>query len=130
MPSRLPSVMVRITAEQDRLLTELGRLQSRSKASFLRELLDGAEPLYSALERHMRAHTATIEGQPVAVRDAVASILTGAYGADSADLFASIEQIADKHEDAARTGPQRKRGPDRTAPAAARPSPKRQAARK
>lgn len=122
MPSKLPIITVRVTQEQDELLGVLARFQGRSKASYVRELLDGAEPMFRALVPVLKAHAATIEGQPVAVRDLVSRVLTGAYGDDASPLLDAMQDMAGRLEateaaGAERTAPQRKRGADRTAPA-------------
>lgn len=79
-------VMVTLTRDQDELLTELGGFQSRSKGSYLRELVDGAEPMLRALLPLLRAHAATVQAQPGAIRDVVAQVLTGAFGGDPDQL--------------------------------------------
>jgi hypothetical protein len=100
--------MLTITPEQDQLLGELGRLQRRSKASYVVELLDGAESLLRALLPVLRAHLATVEGQPVALKDAVARVFAGAYGEDPAqlDLVHRLNDLLDEKE-AARARPTR-----------------------
>jgi hypothetical protein len=100
MPTKKPRIFVAVTPEQDQLLSELGALQSRSKASYLLELLEGAQPLLTALLPSLRAHLATIEGQPIAVRDAVAKILTGVFGDEGPNLLDAIERA-----DEARSAP-------------------------
>ncbi len=92
MPTKKPRIFVAVTQEQDELLTALGALQGRSKASYLVELLEGAQPLLTALLPSLRAHLATIEGQPVALRDAVAKVLTGVYGDQGPNLLDAIER--------------------------------------
>jgi hypothetical protein len=92
MPTQKPRIFVAVTQEQDELLTALGALQGRSKASYLLELLEGAQPLLTALLPSLRAHLATIEGQPIAVRDAVAKVLTGVFGDEGPSLLDAIER--------------------------------------
>jgi len=89
-------VLVTLTREQNELLTDLARFQGRSKGSYLRELMDGAEPMFRALVPVLRVHAATIDGQPVAVRDVVSKVLTGAYGAEAAPLLDQLEAMADR----------------------------------
>lgn len=48
MATQLPRLNVTVTPSQHRLLAELGKLQGRSSASFLKELLDAATPLLEA----------------------------------------------------------------------------------
>lgn len=93
-------VMVTITKDQDKLLGELARFQGRSKGSYIRELVDGAEPLLSALLPVLRVHAATIEGQPVAMRDLVAKVFSGAYS-DDTDQLDLVTQLAALQEDRA-----------------------------
>lgn len=110
-----PAVMVRVTPEQHELLKELGALEGRSMASFLNELLDGAEPLFRALLPVLRAAETTKQNQPSAIRDRVVKVLTGIdEGLAQVDLLQHLADLAERTE-ADRTGPQRKRGPDRTA---------------
>lgn len=108
-------LMATISREQDDLLSELGEFQGRSKGSYLRELLDGAEPMLRALLPVLRLHAATIEGQPVAMRDLVARVMTGAFGDDGPDLLSHLEGIAERSE--ADHSERSERGPHRTASA-------------
>jgi hypothetical protein len=91
-------VMVTVSREQDELLAALAEFQGRSKGSYLRELLDGAESMLRSLVPVLKLHAETVERQPVAVRDVVAKVLTGAYGTEAGDLLSSLEAIADRVE--------------------------------
>jgi hypothetical protein len=124
--------MVVISQEQEEVLEQLGRYQGRSKASYLRELLDEAMPIYRAILPMMKAHAATIEGQPVAVRDLVTKVLTGAYGDEGQPLFDALQDAAERMEAAeavkgAPSGARAHRSPPRRAPA--QPRKKRNSAR-
>jgi hypothetical protein len=114
MPTIKPRLMVTISEQQSQLLAELGRLQGRSRASYLVELLNGAEPLLGALLPVLRAHAATVEGQPVAMRDVVAKVFSGAYGNDP-DQLDLVTQLAEAQERAeartARSGAREERAP-------------------
>jgi hypothetical protein len=119
MPTTNPRLMVTISPEQDRLLGELARFQGRAKSSYLRELLDGAEPLLGALLPVLRVHAATIEGQPVAMRDVVSRVFSGAFGDDPVqlDLVEAMVRLAEHDPEAgtARPAPSGARE-ERTAP--------------
>lgn len=116
MPSPRPTVLVRLSPKQHQLMTELAARMGRSRASLINELVDGAEPFWEALLPSLRAHAATIEGSPVAVRDAVAKVLTGALGEDTLPILEAIQDHAERLEGSAdRTAPTVRRE-DRTAP--------------
>ncbi len=94
MPTTKSRIFVTVTDEQDELLDELSSLQGRSKASYLVELLEGAQPLLQALLPVLRAHRDTIESQPAAIRDTIARVLTGLdKGLEQIDL---LQHLADK----------------------------------
>ena len=80
MPTKQARLMVNITHEQDQLLAELGQMQGRSKASFLREMLDQTEPLFRSLLTVIKAHKAVEESHPITVKQVVAEALKMTYG--------------------------------------------------
>lgn len=96
MPTSNPRLMIVVTPEQRELLGELGKLQGRSAASFVRDLVDTATPMFQALLPIMRAHAAAIEGQPAQLEEVVSQALQGAYSDDPAqlDLMEHINAIA------------------------------------
>lgn len=67
MQKRSPRINVALTPEQHSLLLELGSLQGRSAASYLREMLDGAMPMLRDLMPVLRAAAAHTEQQPQAL---------------------------------------------------------------
>jgi len=71
MPSRSPRINVVVTDEQHGMLLELGALQGRSAASFLREMLDAATPMLRTALPVWRAAAAQAEEQPEALRQAI-----------------------------------------------------------
>lgn len=72
--------MVTLTKEQDYLLGELAQLQGRTKSSYLRELVDGAESTWRAILPVMKLHAAAVGGQAFTMREVVLKVLSGAYG--------------------------------------------------
>lgn len=64
---RSPRINVALTPEQHSLLLELGALQGRSAASYLREMLDGAMPMLRDLMPVLRTAAAHTEQQPQAM---------------------------------------------------------------
>lgn len=78
LPAVNPRIGVVVTSDQHKLLTELGALQGRSTASFLRELLDAAEPMLQAMLPVYRAAAAQVAMQPealqMAIRDALGEV--------------------------------------------------------
>lgn len=55
MPTKSPRLNVTVTEEQHVLLLELGRLNSRSAASYLRDMVDQITPLLRAVVPMMQA---------------------------------------------------------------------------
>jgi hypothetical protein len=96
MPTSNPRLMIVVTPEQRDMLAELGKLQDRSAASFVRELVDAATPMFRQLLPVMRAHAEAIDGQPVKMEEAVLEVLRSAYGDDPAqlDMVEHINAIA------------------------------------
>lgn len=68
MATKLPRLNVAMTAEQHALLLELGKLQGRSGASFLREMLDAATPMLEASLPIWRAIADEAAAQPERLR--------------------------------------------------------------
>ena len=77
MPTRQPRVNVVVTDAQHRLLGELGALQGRSAASFLREMLDASTPMLEAMLPIYRAAAAQQAMQPEALQTAIRDALAG-----------------------------------------------------
>ena len=86
MPTPNPRLLVVVTPEQHELLADLAKLQGRSSASFLRELLDNATPILRSLRKTMRAHAVSIEGQTVALEEVVNRVISDAHGDDHNQL--------------------------------------------
>ena len=70
-----PRVNVAVTTEQHSLLMELSALQGRSAASFLREMLDTAEPLLAAALPVWRTIAKETQAQPEMLRAAIQKAL-------------------------------------------------------
>ena len=123
MPSKLPRLNVTVTSHQHDLLAELGSLQGRSSASYLREMLDASTPMLEAMLPVYRAAAAQAAMQPealqMAIRDALSSIDTNraqldllrlleASGANSANDAGAALAPSEAREGAA-PAPRRKR---------------------
>jgi len=80
MPSKQPRLNVTVTPEQHALLAELGGLQGRSSASFLRELLDAAMPMLEAMLPVYRAAAHQVAMQPEALQKAIKEALAEVDG--------------------------------------------------
>lgn len=78
MPASNPRLNVTVTPHQHQLLMELGELQGRSAASFLREMLDAAMPMLDAMLPIYRSAAQQAAMQPealqLAIRDALAGV--------------------------------------------------------
>lgn len=78
MPASNPRLNVTVTPHQHQLLMELGELQGRSAASFLREMLDAAMPMLDAMLPVYRSAAQQAAMQPealqLAIRDALAGV--------------------------------------------------------
>jgi len=77
---------VTVSEEQHGMLLELGDLQHRSAASFLRELLDTATPILRATLPILRARSLAIEDQPAALEKSVTDALGALLGDDPAQI--------------------------------------------
>jgi hypothetical protein len=77
MSNSNPRLNVTVTPEQHAMLLELGALQERSAASFLREMLDTATPMLAALLPVYRAAAAQQAIQPQALQMAIRDALEG-----------------------------------------------------
>jgi len=62
VPTPNPRMAIVVTAEQHQLLVELGALQGRSAASYVRELVDMATPMFKAVLPVLRA-SADVQGR-------------------------------------------------------------------
>ena len=93
MSSKSPRVNVVVTEEQHALLMEMGRLQRRSAASFLRELLDTATPIMRVALPILRARDLAIEEQPEALDKAAREAL-GALIGDAGDQMDLLDGLA------------------------------------
>ena len=106
MPTILPRFNVTVTAEQHRLLSALGALQGRSAASYLRQMLDGAEPMLAALLKVLseaeyqqdEASRALSEATKWALRD------VGADNPNQIDWIASSAAMVGSSLPAAKSG--------------------------
>ena len=108
MPAINPRVAVVVSTDQHQLLTELAALQGRSSASFLRELLDAAEPMLRAMLPVYRAAAAQVAMQPealqMAIRDALADVDGKRAQLDLLKLLAASEGNS-ANDAGAETGP-------------------------
>lgn len=66
-----PRIQVTVTHGQRDLLMELGALQGRSAASFLREMLDAAMPMLEAMLPVYKAAAEQVAMQPEALQKAI-----------------------------------------------------------
>jgi len=92
MATKLPRLNITLSDEQHALLMELGRLQGRSAASYLREMVDTAQPMLEALLGVYRQVEAAQEAQPQALQKAIRAALEG-VDANSAQL-SLLEHLA------------------------------------
>lgn len=91
MPTAHPRLNVTVTAEQHSLLLELGALQGRSAASYLREMLDAATPMLLAMLPVYRTAAAQEAMQPDALVLAIREALSGVEAhKDQLDLLAYL----------------------------------------
>lgn len=78
VPTKLPRLNVTITEHQAELLRELGELQGKSSASYLRDMLDQATPMLETILPVWRAAAAKVAMQPQelqrAIRDALETV--------------------------------------------------------
>lgn len=110
MPAKSPRLNVTVTPRQHAVLLELGALQGRSAASFLREMLDGAMPMLDALLPIYRAAALQEAMQPEALQKAIRDAIAGVEaGRDQLDflgaLVASEANSANDRDDASTPGP-------------------------
>ena len=75
MPTAKPRFGVCVTKEQHDLLTELGKLQGRSAASYLNQALDAAEPMLRALLPVLRQTAETVAQAPQELQEAIRAAL-------------------------------------------------------
>lgn len=119
MPAVNPRIGVVVSTHQHALLTELGALQSRSTASFLRELLDAATPMLEAMLPVYRAAAAQVAMQPealqMAIRDALADVDGKRAQLDLLKLLAASEANSANDADAS-TAPSGAREDEAPAP--------------
>lgn len=102
--TRNPRVNVCVTPEQHSLLAALGRLQHRSAASLVREMVDAATPL---MRKTVDLLSLAEEAQGVtrqAAREALRSVLEELQALtgdpNQLDLLALIPELADSGEEA------------------------------
>lgn len=110
MPAKSPRLNVTVTSRQHAVLLELGALQGRSAASFLREMLDGAMPMLDALLPIYRAAALQEAMQPEALQKAIRDAIAGVEaGRDQLDflgaLAASEANLANDRGDDGTPGP-------------------------
>ncbi len=86
MPSGNPRLMIVVTPEQRELLADLAKLQKRSSAAIVRDLVDAATPLFRALRGTLQRAAAVTEAQPALVHEIVSQALQDAYRDDPAQL--------------------------------------------
>jgi hypothetical protein len=91
MPTKSPRLNVTVTEQQHALLVELGALQGRSAASYLREMLDVSTPMLVALLPVYRAAAKQEAMQPEALQLAIKDALAGVEAQrDQLDLLSLI----------------------------------------
>lgn len=99
MPSRSPRINVVVSDEQHQLLSELASLQERSAASYLRELLDMATPLYRSLLPILRASSDVQERVASVLSETLETALFDAVAGnpdgDQVDLESFIREMAE-----------------------------------
>ena len=90
---RNPRINVVVSPEQHSLLMELGALQGRSASSFIREMLDAAEPMLAAQLPLWRAVVEQAQAQPEILRKAIhQSLLDLQSNVDQLDLLKLLVQ--------------------------------------
>ena len=98
MPTTSPRINVVVSAEQHQLLTELGSLQERSAASYVRELVDMATPLYRSLLPILRASSDVQERVASVLSETLETALFDAVAGnpdgDQVDLESFIREMA------------------------------------
>lgn len=77
MPSKLPRVNIVCSEDQYSILGELARLQGRSRAAIVREMLDGSTEMLRALLPIYRQAQEAAERQPELLKKAIADALAG-----------------------------------------------------
>lgn len=75
MPSSKPRIGVTVSEEQHALLADLAKLQGRSSASYLLEMLDAATPLLRSLVPAMREASQELKAKDQELRGHIGSIL-------------------------------------------------------
>lgn len=94
MPTKQPRVNVTISDEQHHLLMALGKLQGRSAASFLREMLDAATPMLEATLPIYEMAAQQAQAQPEALQAAIAKVLGQLdENVDQLDLLSLLASI-------------------------------------
>lgn len=102
MTKKLLRLNVVVTPAQHRLLAELGQLQGRSSASYLREMLDAAEPMLQEALTIWRATAEEAAAQPERLRAMLIEKLAGAAeDARQMDMIALMLRASTASNDAA-----------------------------
>lgn len=112
MQKRSPRINVALTNEQHSLLLELGALQGRSAASYLREMLDGAMPMLTAVLPVLRAAAQQTEQQSQelvkqaqeAIRSSLDSVETQKDQLNLLELLASHTPLSASNDAKAEAG--------------------------
>lgn len=91
MPTPNPRMAIVVSAEQHELLMELGALQGRSAASYVRELLDMATPMFRAVLPLLRASADVQERASSMISDRMQGIMAEARATVPADGQADLE---------------------------------------
>jgi len=89
-----PRLNVVVEPEQHHLLLSLGKLQGRSAASYLRELVDGAQPYLQHLFELEQARALGTEAFADRVRSISASVLDTALSANQGNLFQHLGELS------------------------------------
>lgn len=94
MATNLPRLNVTVTLEQHALLLELARLEGRSAASYLRQLLDQTQPVWEALLAVRRAAAEQAATTPELVQQAIrTALLEIENGKSQLDLLDHISSV-------------------------------------
>lgn len=80
MPTKLPRLNVTVTEHQHSLLAELGELQGRSSASYIREMLDASTPMLEAMLPIFRQAANVAAEQPFKLQQAIKEVLAEVDG--------------------------------------------------
>ena len=99
MPAKSPRLNVTISDHQHAVLLEIGKLQGRSAASYLREMVDASMPMLEAMLPVFRAAAMQEAMRPEALQTAIRSALAGIE--DRRDQLDLLEYLSRVHPELA-----------------------------